>query len=598
MGSPAKQRGAKPRPAAPSRPPPTWLLIAATAVAALAVALFIGGRWSAGTTTTTLSSAAQPPPSSCAPPSLSPPLTPPPSDACWPAGDGCPAAQLEAANAQLAPLLGDLVRTPFFRYFKVSLTCGCPFWREEDGMCALQDCAVCECPDTDVPPAFTAAEVEGGPPAEHGSCRRLGRVGNGGVEGATDGAAPDAPSSDEVDARADPDVDRWVDAAVRARLVSVRGWRGIDNPWMDDGGGSAGGAASSPSASSPAAARAAAAAASGEREYTYIDLTKNPERYTGYKGPAARRVWEFIYSQACFAGVAPDADGHGGEGGEGASSPSSSPSLSPPPSSPATCGDAPARRTFFRIMSGVHASITAHIAGDYLMNEVTREWGPNLALYAARLGGPSNAWRRSNLRFAHAFVARAVAVAGPLLDAADYRVGGGGGGGGGLSGSNDGDGAAEHRLVHALLASPGLASVCGAPWDGAKALAVGGDAPSPSPSLTAHLTAGMQAAFRNVTAVMDCVGCEKCRLWGKLQLLGVATALKVLVADAAPPPAPPLTLERNEAVALVNLFDRLARSVGTVAAFEGRLAGGEVPVGPVTADALGGAGALAAAFGM
>lgn len=27
---------------------------------------------------------------------------------------------------------------------------------------------------------------------------------------------------------------------------------------------------------------------------------------------------------------------------------------------------------------------------------------------------------------------------------------------------------------------------------------------------------------------MDCIGCDKCRLWGKVQTTGVATALKVL----------------------------------------------------------------------
>lgn len=34
--------------------------------------------------------------------------------------------------------------------------------------------------------------------------------------------------------------------------------------------------------------------------------------------------------------------------------------------------------------------------------------------------------------------------------------------------------------------------------------------------------------FRNVTRIMDCIGCDKCRLWGKVQTTGVATALKVL----------------------------------------------------------------------
>ena len=34
--------------------------------------------------------------------------------------------------------------------------------------------------------------------------------------------------------------------------------------------------------------------------------------------------------------------------------------------------------------------------------------------------------------------------------------------------------------------------------------------------------------FRNGTRIMDCVGCDKCRLWGKVQTTGIATALKVL----------------------------------------------------------------------
>lgn len=31
------------------------------------------------------------------------------------------------------------------------------------------------------------------------------------------------------------------------------------------------------------------------------------------------------------------------------------------------------------------------------------------------------------------------------------------------------------------------------------------------------------------SALMDCVGCEKCRLWGKLQVLGLGTSLQILL---------------------------------------------------------------------
>lgn len=36
----------------------------------------------------------------------------------------------------------------------------------------------------------------------------------------------------------------------------------------------------------------------GEAEY--VDLSLNPERYTGYKGASANRVWNTIYMENCF----------------------------------------------------------------------------------------------------------------------------------------------------------------------------------------------------------------------------------------------------------------------------------------------------------
>lgn len=32
----------------------------------------------------------------------------------------------------------------------------------------------------------------------------------------------------------------------------------------------------------------------------YVDLLLNPERYTGYKGPSAHRIWRSIYLENCF----------------------------------------------------------------------------------------------------------------------------------------------------------------------------------------------------------------------------------------------------------------------------------------------------------
>lgn len=77
--------------------------------------------------------------------------------------------------------------------------------------------------------------------------------------------------------------------------------------------------------------------------------------------------------------------------------------------------------------------------------------------------------------------------------------------------------------------------------------------------------------FRNITRIMDCVGCDKCRLWGKLQTQGLGTALKILfsgkfdfVADGTSIDVSDkrkFQLQRNEIVALVNAIGRLSTSI-------------------------------------
>lgn len=94
--------------------------------------------------------------------------------------------------------------------------------------------------------------------------------------------------------------------------------------------------------------------------------------------------------------------------------------------------------------------------------------------------------------------------------------------------------------------------------------------------------------FRNITRVIDCVGCDKCKLWGKLQVFhhmnnnntfiincsclkvtGLGTALKILFSGEFDKPHPPLLLKpkgdlkltRNEIVALFNSFAKLSQSI-------------------------------------
>ena len=69
-----------------------------------------------------------------------------------------------------------------------------------------------------------------------------------------------------------------MEGSVKAKLQAVRNWHGLNNPWVP-------------------------ADAEHDVEYEYINLRANPEKYTGYKGEDARRIWAAIYAQSCFEDI-------------------------------------------------------------------------------------------------------------------------------------------------------------------------------------------------------------------------------------------------------------------------------------------------------
>ena len=79
-------------------------------------------------------------------------------------------------------------------------------------------------------------------------------------------------------------------------------------------------------------------------------------------------------------------------------------------------------------------------------------------------------------------------------------------------------------------------------------------------SETLQLKEDFRLHFRNISRIMDCVGCDKCRLWGKVQVTGIGTALKLLFAFEASNAtyvqrdivnfSTQVTLRRNELVSL------------------------------------------------
>ena len=476
----------------------------------------------------------------------------------------------DATSEFFGPLLRDLTRRSFFRYFKVALDRPCPYW-PDDGMCARRECAVESCADDEVPAPWLEEERN-----------RSEWRGRGG------GDAPPGFLCEAVDAGPDAAVDRSFATGVD--------WSesGGDEVWIDQPDDEAG--------------------------MIYVDLTANPEGHTGYDGEPARRIWRAIYEENCF-----DLDE--------APSPKEQLVLAwrrdvVRDAAAPSAGQCLERRVFYKLVSGLQASISTHIAtSDFGFWDVVRsapadfrrrssaffgaffekclpgedtcaadaapQRSPfvNDALFVDRVGGHRD--RLDNLYFAYLFVLRAVTRAGAELVDYDYATG------------DAADDARTAALVRRLVASEAApldargdcaaADAARAAFDETLLFAAPEDARmSPLERALARehvdeLRGQFLSRFRNVSQIMDCVTCERCRLWGKLQILGLGTALKILLADGD---AFGLgVLQRNEVVALVNTLAQLAKSVDSIRAWQKR----DVRRATAKMAALAGLGLLASA---
>jgi enterochelin esterase-like enzyme len=88
-------------------------------------------------------------------------------------------------------------------------------------------------------------------------------------------------------------------------------------------------------------------------EGAYVNLLRNPERFTGYAGDSAVRIWRAIYEENCFK-LDENEMAAGLLSG----------------TSEGTCSE---KRVFYKLVSGLHASISTHICDKYL-NRMTGEW--------------------------------------------------------------------------------------------------------------------------------------------------------------------------------------------------------------------------------
>ena len=291
----------------------------------------------------------------------------------------------------------------------------------------------------------------------------------------------------------------------------------------------------------------------------YVSLVDNPERFTGYAG---RDVWDAIYKENCFSKETPLSGSPGIPQSNNlpqAVSDLRSIIQKNSPSTELTLDDeCLEKRVFHRIISGMHASISTHICFDYL-NQTTGTWGPNLQCYKDRLA--THPERVSNLYFDYAILLRAVTKLRTYLK--NYTF---------CSGDIAQDKATKAKILHLADTAANHPPI----FDEYTMFQ--------DPDVSGDLKEDFRNRFRNVSRLMDCVGCDKCRLWGKLQTVGYGTALKVLfeydeLKNGENPP-----LRRTELVALVNTLDRVSSSLTALNKMRDMVAENEMPFAKISAS--------------
>ncbi|KAF3764685.1 endoplasmic oxidoreductin [Cryphonectria parasitica EP155] len=432
--------------------------------------------------------------------------------------DACASySTLEDLNRKVKPAVEDLtLSTDFFSHYRLNLfNKRCPFWNDENGMCGNIACAVQTLDnEEDIPEVWRASEL-----------------------GKLEGPTVKHPGRDVQKKRPERPLQGKLGEDVGESCVFEYDDECDDRDYCvpDDESSTAKG--------------------------DYVSLLQNPERFTGYAGEGAQQVWNAIYRENCFQkssfphyaalGQTPPDQGAAAldfkqviEAAGRQQMLEQSREQSPNTPFVAHTGleaedECIEKRVFYRVVSGMHTSISTHLCYDW-MNQTTGQWQPNLPCYMHRLH--THPERISNLYFNYALLTRAIAKLGPHLQ--DYTF---------CTGDQDQDAATKAKV---LAVTQNAASVPQIFDEGP--MFKNGEGPS--------LKEDFKNRFRNVSRLMDCVGCDKCRLWGKLQTAGYGTALKVLFEFDNDSNEIPV-LKRTELVALFNTYARLSTSLDNIQRF-------------------------------
>eukprot|EP01060_Flectonema_neradi_P039830 TRINITY_DN8921_c0_g1_i1.p1 TRINITY_DN8921_c0_g1~~TRINITY_DN8921_c0_g1_i1.p1 ORF type:complete len:1055 (+),score=213.92 TRINITY_DN8921_c0_g1_i1:57-3221(+) len=243
----------------------------------------------------------------------------------------------------------------------------------------------------------------------------------------------------------------------------------------------------------------------------HVNLVKNPEAFTGYNGTD---VWNRIYQEAN-----PDQR-----------------------DTSELCFE---ERVLYKLLSGMHASINIHISNAYYPpTKKSPGYKPNPKRFMEQYADKTQ--YLNNLHFTFLVALRALSKLSPIEDHLMKII-------------HTGDTPEDHRarsLLGRLLGAQIMQSC--SPVFSAFDESLMFQQPECEAELAQQKTKFKQV-FQNISKELDCVTCQKCKLHGKLFLLGLGTALKVLLVPTDLLVKDPIS--QDELVALINTLGKMSSSI-------------------------------------
>ena len=256
---------------------------------------------------------------------------------------------------------------------------------------------------------------------------------------------------------------------------------------------------------------------SSEKTTKFVNLVLNPERNTGYNGT---HIWNAIYEENCL-----NVDG----------------SLTAP-----LCYE---ERVLYRLLSGLHTSTTLSIAKNYYPPSKRKnrtEWESNPTYFWDKFHDRKD--QIDNLYFSYVVLLRALRKSYSFLY--HYTI-------------NTGDILADEKatiLLRRLLDTHILRS-CTSVFDAFDESLMFQESNvqvfrSLDGKEVVSLKQNFKEVFHNISAILDCVQCQQCKLHGKMAMLGYGSALKILFLP--PELINEQSITRNEIVAFINTIAKFS----------------------------------------